>query len=139
MTIFPGGFKQFNSTFTKTRIQTDQAQSISKDCQSNHGKPEIKLSLKYFKILPSQPRSLENIGGYFEGYPKITKDKSSDANLTSTRRSRFKLKHGPCVHRSMETSNADLSKPAFNASLSNSMSHFKRGSEQLGTPRHTWV
>jgi len=31
------------------------------------------------------------------GCPKIIMDKSSDANLTLTRRSRFKLKHGPLV------------------------------------------
>jgi len=51
---------------------------------------------------------------------KITKDKSSDANLTSTWRSCFKLKCGPRVLRS---TNAGLSKPAFDTSLSNSASH----------------
>ena len=39
----------------------------------------------------------------------------------------------------METSDAGLSKPAFNASLSNSTSYFKRGSKQLGALRPTRV
>ena len=55
------------------------------------------------------------------GYPKITKDNSFDANLTSTRRLRFKLKHRPGVQRSMKTLDAGMSKPAFNTGLSNSV------------------
>jgi len=67
------------------------------------------------------------------GYPKITKDKSPDSNLTSTRRSYFKLK---CGHRSMGTLDAGLTKLAFNASLSNSASHPTR---VWGTPHLTRV
>jgi len=57
------------------------------------------------------------------GCPKITKDKLSDANLTSTRWSHFKLKRETHIQKSTKTSDAGLSKPAFNASLSNSASY----------------
>jgi len=71
MMIFPGGFKQV--------------------------KPKFNQNLKYFEIHPSQSRSIKNFEGGSVGCQKITKDKSSDANLTLTRRSRFKLKCGPHV------------------------------------------
>ena len=57
------------------------------------------------------------------GCPKITKDKSSDANLTSTWRLHFELKCEPRVLRSTKTSDAGLCKPAFDASLSKSATH----------------
>jgi len=47
--IFPGGFKQFNSTLMKTRIQIRLSSDISKDCQSNHREPEINLRSKVFQ------------------------------------------------------------------------------------------
>jgi len=61
------------------------------------GAQKISKSLKYFEICPSQLRSFESFGDGSIGCPKITKDKSSDANYTSTHRSRFKLKCRPRV------------------------------------------
>jgi len=148
VTIFLGGFKQFNSILTKITIQKGSSSDISKDCQSNHGKPKFKRSLKYFKIHPSQPRSIKNFRGGSVGCPKITKDKSSDVtslqcegrilnwNTDLALREAWRLQTRAWVSpRSMWV----WGYSATNANLSNSAFHVKCGSEQLGAPLQTWV
>jgi len=49
--------------------------------------------------------------------PIITRDKSSDVSLTSTQRSRIELKRGSRISRNMKSSDAGLSKSAYDASL----------------------
>ena len=89
MKIFHGDFKQFNSTLTKTRIQIESGSECLEKLPVQSREPEIKWSLKYSKIWSSQLQSVKNFRGGSVGCLKIIKNRSSDANLTSTRRSRF--------------------------------------------------
>ena len=74
--IFPGGFKQFNSTLTKTEIQIRSS--------SRHLKRlpvQINMKFKVFRNLYQSTRSFENFGGGSVGCLKIIEDKASNANL----------------------------------------------------------
>jgi len=70
--IFPGDFKQFNSTFTKTRIQTRSSSKHLERLSVQSWEPNINWSPKSFKIYRSQSWSVENFGGGSVDCPKIT-------------------------------------------------------------------
>jgi len=62
--IFLKGFKQFNSTLTKTKFRQDQAQDISKDFQSNHRSPnqhEVKSILISIPVNRGVSKTLEGV------------------------------------------------------------------------------
>ena len=73
--------KGFTVHSRRPHSRQDKAQSISNDYQSNHEKHEFNQSPKYFEILPSQPRNIENYGGDSVNCPEITKDKSSESRV----------------------------------------------------------
>jgi len=76
--IFSGGFKQFNSTLTKTIIQTGSSSRPLKRLSVQSWEPKINWSPKYFKICPSLPRVSQTLEGVLYAVYKISKDKPSD-------------------------------------------------------------
>ena len=90
MTVFLGGFKQFNSTLTKTIIQTESSSGHLKRLSVQSEKPEIDNEVQsVVKSIPINHGVSKNFGGGSVGCLKLTKDRPSDASLTSMRRSRF--------------------------------------------------
>jgi len=78
------------------------------------------------------------------GCLKIIKDRSTNVNLTSTRRSMFQLKCKPHIQREMRTSDAGMINSVSHVGLSNSTSHagmrnpasyLKCGSKELRVSR----
>jgi len=61
--IFPGGFKQFNDTLAKIRIQTGSSSRHLRRLSVQSWEPKINWSPKYLEIYPSQSQSIENFRG----------------------------------------------------------------------------
>ena len=97
-------------------IKLRVSQKITSPIMGSPNSTEVQSILKFVPVNRGVLKTLEGA----VGCPKISKDKLSDAKLTSTRRSRFELKRskrGSHVPISTETSDAGMSKPAFDASL----------------------
>jgi len=79
--IIPGGFKQFNNTLTKTRIQTGSSSGYFKRLFVQSWRPQIKMKSKVFQNPFQTTTGFENIGESSVGCLKITEDKALNADL----------------------------------------------------------
>ena len=87
--IFPGCVKQFNSTLTKTRIQTWSSFGHLKRLPLQSWGARIELESKVLQNLSQSTAEFWKLWRGFIGCLKIIRDKSSDTGFTSARRSRF--------------------------------------------------
>jgi len=143
--IFPGGFKQFNIHSRRSESRQDHAQGISKDCQSNHGEPEINMMFKVFWNLSQLIVEFQKLWRDSVGCLKKSLKTSLQTWTSLQREDRVSIKTRMLRSRvntdfkrgseelrvSLQTQVWATQRFSSNASLSNSAFLFKRGSEQL--------